>query len=66
MDDILIVDKFPRIYMEMVRISFTVNPLSIEEPQSYLGDDVVKLYYTNGAYAWTIGYKTYLEHFSII
>ena len=44
MEDILIIDKFPQIYMEMLETYFTVKKSSIEEPKSYLVDDVVKLY----------------------
>ena len=61
MEDILIIDKFPQVYTEMVNIGFIVKPSSIEEPKSYLGDDVVKLYYEDGLYSWTMGYKTYVE-----
>ena len=50
MDDIIIIRKFPQRYTEMVKTSFTVNPLSIEEPKSYLVYYVVKLYYEDGSY----------------
>ena len=61
MDDILIIDKFTQRYTEMVKTSFTVKSSRIEEPKSYLGADVVELYYEYCSYAWTMGSKAYLE-----
>ena len=43
MDDLLIIDNFPQIYIEMLENSFTVNPSSTGDTRSYLGDDVGKL-----------------------
>ena len=47
--------------MEMVKTSFTVNPLIIEEPTYYLGSDVVKLYFEDGFYELTMVSNTYVE-----
>ena len=60
-DDLIIIDKCPLKYMEMVKENFTVKPCSIQEPTSYLGADIGKIYYSDGSYAWTMGSKTYLE-----
>ena len=60
-DDLLIIDKEPKRYMEMIQQSFTVKPSSIEEPKSYLGADVNKVYYDDGSYGWTMGSETYVK-----
>ena len=60
-DDLLIIDKSPKKYMDQIEESFTVKPSSIEEPKSYLGADVDKIYYRDGSYAWTMGSETYVK-----
>jgi hypothetical protein len=61
-DNLLIIDKMPKKFMSMIRESFTVKPLSIEEPKSYLGVlDINKAYYSVGSYAWTMGSETYVK-----
>ena len=62
-DNLLIIDKFPQRYKEMVKSSFTVKPSRIEEPKSYLGSDVGKLYYENGSCLWAMVSKTYVEKY---
>ena len=36
-DDILVLDKFPQKYMDMLKERYTVKPSSIGEPTTYLG-----------------------------
>jgi hypothetical protein len=60
-DDLLIIDKDPGKFMEMVQGSFTVKPDSIEVPKSYLGADIGKVHYSDGSYAWTMGSETYVK-----
>ena len=58
-DDLLIIMKEPQEAMTQIQESFTVKPPSIEEPKSYLGADVDKVYYQDGSYGWTMGAETY-------
>ena len=44
-DDLLIIDENPNKYMMMIKEKFKVKESSIEEPKSYLGADVSKVYY---------------------
>ena len=60
-DDLLIIDKNPRRYMSQIQETFTVKPGSIEEPKTYLGADINKVYYSDGSYAWTMGSQTYVK-----
>ena len=59
-DDLLIIDKAPKRFMDQVQQKFTVKPSSIEEPKSYLGADISKVYYNDGSYAWCMGSETYV------
>ena len=61
MDNLLIIDKFPKRYMEMGKTSSTVKPLSIEEPKSYLGYNVGKVYYYDGLHKWIMVSKNYVD-----
>ena len=60
-DDLLIIDKIPQRYMKQIQESFTVKPDSIEEPKTYLGADISKVYYPDNSYAWTMGSYTYVK-----
>jgi hypothetical protein len=60
-DDLLIIDKEPKKFMAQIQDSFTVKPDSIEEPKTYLGADIGKVYYPDGSYAWTMGSETYVK-----
>ena len=60
-DDILIIDKAPEQYMEMLKDSYKIKPESIDEPKRYLGADVSKEYYPDGSYAWCLSSKTYVK-----
>jgi hypothetical protein len=60
-DDLLIIDKLPKRYMSQIQESFTVKPDSIEEPKTYLGADVSKVYYPDGSHAWTMGSESYVK-----
>ena len=60
-DDLLIIDKNPKRYMDMIQDNFTVKKDSIEVPKSYLGAEVDKMYYPDGSYAWTMGAKQYVK-----
>ena len=68
-DDLLIIDKNPSRYMDMVKSDFTIKPGSIEVPSMYLGAEIGKVKYQDGSQAWTIfalikSYPTpqYLHH----
>jgi hypothetical protein len=60
-DDILIINKDPQKDMAMIQSDFTVKKSSIEEPKSYLGADINKVYYPDGSMAWTLGSETYVK-----
>ena len=60
-DDILIIDKAPQKYMDMLKDSYKIKPESIGEPKTYLGADVSKVYYPDGSYAWCLSSKTYVK-----
>ena len=60
-DDVLIIDKTPGKYMEMLKDSYKIKPESISEPKRYLGVDVSKVYYPDGSYAWCLSSKTYVK-----
>ena len=54
--------KYTNEAMAQIQESFTVKPFSIEEPKSYLGADINKIYYSDGSYIWTMGAETYVTH----
>lgn len=58
-DDLLIIDKEPKAFMEMIKTSFTVKPDSIEEPKAYLGANVGILYDEYNNKHWTMSSKDY-------
>ena len=60
-DDILIIDKSPGKYTDMLKESYRIKPESIGEPKRYLGADVSKVYYPDGSYAWCLSSKTYVK-----
>ena len=49
-DDVLIIDEAPKQFMEMIQVDVTVKPDSIQEPKTYLGADLNKVYYNDGLY----------------
>ena len=53
-DDILIIDKYPRKYMSNLKDKYTIKPVRISKPEVYLGGDIGEVYYPGGSYAWTI------------
>ena len=53
-DDLLIVDKYPRKYMAILNIKYMMKPSSIGETKVYLGSDFGKVFYGNGSYTWTM------------
>ena len=59
-DDLLITDKFPQSYTEMVNYSFTLKPLNIEYPKSDLGAYLGNLYNKYGLHTRTMRSKTYV------
>ena len=61
-DNLLLIMKDPKESMAQILESFTVKYSSIEEPKSYLGADINKIYYSGGYYGWTIGAETYVTH----
>ena len=60
-DDIIIIDKTPMIFMEMINEKFKLKPESIIEPNSYLGADLSKIHYDDGSYAWLMGSTNYVD-----
>ena len=59
-DDILLIMKYPKDALAQIQESFTVKPSSIEEPKSYPGADINKIYYSDGSYGWTMVDETYV------
>ena len=60
-DDILIIDKNPRKYMDMLEEKFPVKPSSIEEPKLYLGANIGRVEYPDGSKAWTMSSDSYVK-----
>ena len=60
-DDILIIDKNRERFMDLLKEKDTVKLSSIGEPKVYLGADILKAYYLEGSYAWTMGSQSYVE-----
>ena len=54
--------KYPEEAMAHIQESFKIKPSSIEEPKSYLGADINKMYYSDGSFGWTMGAGTYVTH----
>ena len=50
-DDILIIDKNPEQYMDLLKNTYTVKPSSIVEPKKILGANINKVYYSDNLYA---------------
>ena len=61
MNDILIIDKNPERFMNLLKENYTVKPSSIGEPKVYLGADILKAYDSDGSYAWTMGSQSYVK-----
>ena len=61
-DDLLLIMKDLKEVMTQIKESFTIKPSSIEEPKSYLGADIGKVFYEDGSYGWTMGADTYTKH----
>ena len=47
---ILLIMKYPKEVMAQIQEKIIVKPSSIEEPKSYIGDDINKRYYSDGSY----------------
>ena len=60
-DNILIIDKNPEQFMDLLKSTHTVKPSSIGEPKNYLGADINKVYYSNNSYAWSMGSRSYVK-----
>ena len=54
-DNLLLIIKYLKEAMSQIQEIFTVKPFFIEEPKSYLGSDINKIYYRDGSYGWTMG-----------
>ena len=61
MDDILIINKNPELFMNLLQKNYTIKPSSIGEPKVYLGADISKAYYLDGSYAWTMSSQSYVK-----
>ena len=60
-DDIIILDKTLKKYMDMLEESYTVKQSSIVEPKIYIGADVGKVYYPDSSYSCTMCSKYYTK-----
>ena len=60
-DDILVLDKNPQKYMDMLKDRYTVKPSSIGEPTTYLGAGIGKVNYSDGSYAWLMSSENYVK-----
>ena len=60
-NDILIIDKIPQRFMDLLKDTYTVKPSSIGQPKVYLGVDINKVYYLDGSYAWSMGSQSYVK-----
>ena len=60
-DDLLIIDKNPSRYMDMVKSDFTIKPGSVEIPSMYLGAEIGKVKYQDGSQAWTMSSEGYIK-----
>ena len=58
-DVILILDKSQKKYMDMLEDYYTLKLWIIEEPKSYVGINIAKLYYPNCFYLRTMISKSY-------
>ena len=47
--------------MNLLKENYTMKPSSIGEPKVYLGANILKAYYSDGSYAWTIGSQSYIK-----
>ena len=60
--DLLFIMKYPKEAMAQIQEIFTSKPFSINEPKSYLGADINKIYYSDGSYGWTMESEIYVTH----
>ena len=61
-DNLSLIMKYPKEAMAHIKEIFTIKPSSIEEPKSYLGANINKIYYSDGSYGWKMGAETYFTH----
>ena len=57
-DNILIIDKNPNRFMDLLKDTYMVKPSSMGEPKVYLGADFSKVYYHDNSYAWSMGSRS--------
>jgi hypothetical protein len=60
-DDVLIIDKEPSRFMEMLKDNYTVKPDSIGVPERYLGADIRKVELSDGSRAWCMSPQSYVK-----
>ena len=60
-NDILIVDDSPKVYMDMLEEKYTVKPSSIGVPKVYFGADIGKVKYEDNSEAWTMSSDSYVK-----
>ena len=60
-DDILILDKDPERFMQVLNEKYTIKPGSIGEPKVYLGGGISKALYPDGSYAWLMSSSNYVR-----
>ena len=61
-DDILVIDKHPKKYMQMLQDSYTVREDTVKEPEQYLGADIGKTFFDDGTHAWTMSSASYVRN----
>lgn len=61
-DDMLIIDKEPKILMDQVKDNYNVRDSTIKEPDQYLGADIKKIHYNDGTHAWTMASESYVKN----
>ena len=59
-DDILIIDKDPGYFMDILKSSYVIKPDSIKPPTSYLGSDIGNVR-INNTHCWTMSSQSYTK-----
>ena len=60
-DNILILDKDPERFMQVLKEEYKVKPGSIGKPKVYLGAGISKAFYPDGSYTWLMSSSNYVR-----
>ena len=60
-DDILILDKDPERFMQILKEEYTVKARGTGEPKMYLGAGISKALYADGSYAWLMSSSNFVR-----